>query len=353
MLNKNSIYSSLIKHIHNGILSEDYRLKYSRDDTMEDKYAPGFEDAKLMLMGVTPPDKDSIRLIITGIRAAGDEDYSICEESFSKLDNLYPAFAAIPFMHHYIYRNTIQFKPNIMHKTALHIILNTENATCLKYGLILLSLTTSSDEKIKDILMNLALCEEFTYYCAENLQIICDNENWIYETLEKTSGWGNLQLIKNINTEDTAIKKAILNCVGKSTLPIECIAMDIWEKSDADELLKEDLNFDEYTAISAILLICLATYMQDSSPFLKNQRKTIKRFIDATKKQELSAYNYNIIFNMGQQLHNESKKEDKNLLDLMEILNSDDCYKKVHQAYDEGMWFDVMTMFGLEEYDGE
>ncbi len=138
---------------------------------------------------------------------------------------------------------------------ARMLLTRSANFEAVKLGLGMIEILSNTETEFKDIVMTLALADEFTRMAAFVISRWKDGGELIFELCKKVDGWGRINLVEEFLTPDTDEKLEWLITDGcrNDVLP-DYTALCCVEKTGLDRIVKErPLNDKELDGTGVII----------------------------------------------------------------------------------------------------
>lgn len=281
----------------NGELPEDFSLPGLTDDENELKWADGALDGVTMYhMTIPEITKDDRTLISDAVRAADMRDYDLADSLFKMLGRHLQAIVVIDDLQSYIIDNQSKLNAKNLFEYAMHLLFESDNRECVKFGLSLLELFKTDDKNdLKKAIRTIGLSDEFALFAIFVMLKWKDGNREIWELAKKIHGWGRIHAIARIEPDSEEIRHWILmEGVHNDVMPAYS-ALTCWNKSDAEDILRNGPSREEFKAIGEIIYGLL-----DESPVpgiskIPDSDEIISVYLDTAGTMELTLDDYDVI----------------------------------------------------------
>ncbi len=351
-----SIYKDLKESIDsNGYLSYKFDIsKYCKDE-INSSYNLGGADAFYIFSNQYDSEYREDKFIINLL-----EDYKnnydinrFCTKFEDFLDNNrdFLLIYNIDYINEYFIKNKKYILPENIYKLSKYIINNTNNVEILKFGIYLLN-QFDLGRIDRGIILDLALCDEFTFYCLFYGIIKFDNSNEIiFDLIKKVFRIGRLFLIDQLKVDSNEKREfLVLNCNTDNVNNIG-IGRVIGTKVNILEYVNHSLNRELYIGISNIInSIVFSEYDK-----FDNYEELFTRYINNFYNYSDISISYFVLTNIYQFVENDSiKNKVYNLVSSRKFKNTMIDY--INNSSDTNLLFEITYLlcniesFGLEKY---
>ena len=142
-----TLFEYISSAVVDGELPGDFSLPDLADDENELKWADGALDGVTMYhMTIPEIGKGDRTLISDAVRAASKGDYDLADSLFKMLGKHLQAIIVIDDLQAYIVDNQRQLNAKNLFEYAIHLLFESDNRECLKFGLSLLELFKTNDK---------------------------------------------------------------------------------------------------------------------------------------------------------------------------------------------------------------
>ena len=305
-----SIYKDLINNIDdNGFLSHKFDItKYY--NKVNASYNVGGADAFYIFNNKFDniyKDDNTIVDIINKFK----KDYDV-KKTYKKLieflesNDEFLIIYNIDYINEFFIKNKKDIEPEHIYKLSQYIIKETNNIELLKLGIYFLCQFDLGkiDEKI---VLDLALCDEFTFYCLFYGIIKFKNSNeLIFNLVKRVYGIGRLFLIDQLRIDNNEKREyLVLNC-NLDTLSSIGISKVIGTKINLNSYVLEKVNGDIYIGLSNII----NSIVFDDYTKYNNYEELFNNYLDRFYEYSNYGVSYFVLTNMYNYI-NDSHIKDK------------------------------------------
>lgn len=339
---KISLYDVISNAIVDGELPQDFSLP--TEGTNEGvKFADGAMDGIIIYhMGHGDLKESSKELMDSIFHLITEDKFEDARKALKELSKECSAISAIDDFENYIFSNTEWINPQKLHAFGMDCIFD-NTKEIVKYGMEILEVFQTSDDKIKSIIRTLGLSDEFTIFAVFHM-LKWDNANEeIFALAKKVHGWGRIHAIDRLQPETEEIKDWLLYEGIHNGVVSAYSAMDCYEKAGVRELLKVLLSTKEVEAIADIIDALLDEGPVAGISAIDDAEELIMDFLNAAKSKELSINMCDIIYNIAEKFKDSEIEKKCN-----EILNSDKGKQTVTDAVKVGKGIRLAEYLGLE-----
>ena len=250
------IYKDLVKYIDSDFnLNKEFDLyKYFKDDDIHKNFGLGLIDADFLLTSYKLDDYDDSNKLINIIKKHDINNVLVCLLEINDFfnNNRHILIYSIDNFSNKFSELKDKLDSNYIYKLSKYLITKSDNVEAIKLGIVLLSKLVLNEEDIK-MIINLSLCDEFTFYCVYYCIHYFDNRNDLcLFLLTKVFGIGKEFLLDEVDEIDDTLKEwlltdGILNC----TMP-KYFGIALFERLDFKELLEKPLSDEMFKGIALI-----------------------------------------------------------------------------------------------------
>ena len=152
----------------------------------------------------------------------------------------------------------------------------------------------------KQIILDLAYCNEFTWFCLPIIKNLDGGNDLIFEIAKHVYGWGRVHACVFLEPETQEIKQWFLaEGVDNGVIP-PYTALEAWNKSDAASLLDGLLTQEDFTCISRIMAALLDEGPCRGISLVEDPEIAIRKFLNQARSFELSPDDYEVIKTIGE-----------------------------------------------------
>ena len=351
-----SIYNDLKDNIdENGYLSYKFDLANYCKEKINASYNYGGADAFYVFSNQFDNEYREDKHIINLFEEFKD-DYDI-EKFYNKLDKFledredFLLIYNIDYINEYFINNKKDIRPENIYKLSKYIINRSSNIEMLKLGIFLLS-QFDLGNKDKKIILDLALCDEFTFYTLFYGIVKFDNSNEIiFDLIKKVFGIGRLFLIDQLKVDSNEKREYLVLNTNIDSISSIGVGRVLGEKVNIINYLKSDVNDLIYRGLSNIVNSILFSEYKKFNNYLELFSTYIDNFYKHSSVSNCyfvltNIYNYidddeikNKVYNLV------SSRKFKNIM-IDHINNSDD----VNLLYEITYLLCNIDSFGLDKY---
>ena len=320
-----SIYKYICKNIqNNGKLKDGFNLDiYNNTSNGELKFALGALDGINYYHSKIETDEELVDYIIEKFEEVNTENIEEIANSIVKYFNNTEkrVLATIDNILEWIIKNKDVVDFNSIFRLALYLVIESTSIEALKIAIGIIGLIDLSNEKeLIDVLIRLALCDEFSLYAMVALGNLENANDIRFMLIKKVNGWGKIHLLNTIQVTSESIKEWLIINGCNNEVDFGYTASVIAEKINLMEILnRETLTKEEFLGINDIM-----EGLFDDGPIngipnnyielIKNYIKHFKRFI-----YDLDFYDMPILLSMF--LFNKETKSKEDIEIATEIMN--------------------------------
>ena len=115
---------------------------------------------------------------------------------------------------------------------AEYLMTESKNINSVKLGIALIgNADISKMERIKEILIKLALCNEFTLYSILSMIGLDERNDIIFMLIKKVEGWGKIHLVQKIDINSDDIMEWMLINGCKNDVKLSYTAIPLAKKT--------------------------------------------------------------------------------------------------------------------------
>lgn len=292
-----ALFEYISSAVVNGELPEDFSLPSLTDDETELKWADGAHDGVTMYhMAIPEISKDDRTLISDAVRAASKRDYDLADSLFRMLGKHLQAIVVIDDLQSYIIDNQRKLDAKNLFEYAMHLLFESDDRECVKFGLSLLELFKTDDKNdLKETIRTIGLSDEFALFVIFVMLKWENGNEEIWELAKKLHGWGRIHAIERIEPNTEEIRKWILiEGVHNDVMPAYS-ALTCWEKSNAEDILRRGPSREEFTAIGEIIYGLLDEGPAPGISKIYDSHEILSVYLDTAGTMELILDDYEVI----------------------------------------------------------
>lgn len=345
-----TLYEYIASAVVNGELPDDFSLPDVTEGENDIKWADGAQDGVTIYhTNIPEPDKDQHMLISDAVRAASKRDYDLADRLFKMLGKHLRAIIAIDDLQTFVIDNRDKLDANNILEYAMHLLFESDNKECVKFGLSLLELFRTDDmEILKNAIRTIGLSDEFALFAIFVMLKWTDGNNDVWELAKKVHGWGRIHAVERIEPDTEEIRKwMLMEGVHNNIMPAYS-ALTCWEKSNAEEVLRKGPSREEYTGIGAIIEGLLDEGPVAGISALENSDEIILDYLDAAGKMELTLDDYIVIYNIFTYYRETVSDKCEIAMICKRFLHLYHCWCLVIDAVKEGRCIDMASDIGID-----
>jgi len=280
-----------------GRLPREFSLPKDPDDESSLLFADGAQDGIAYFH--TQPGKlndEEADLIVDALNAMVSGHVDTADELFLKLTKTRRALEFGRGLCDIVEENASIINPIHAYSYGMHLVTMAKDKELVKIGLALHHKAAEDKLKgFKQIITDLAYCNEFTWFCLPIIQKWNGGNDLIFEIAKHVYGWGRVHACAFLEPETREIKQWFLTeGVDNGVMP-PYTALEAWNQSDAASLLDCRLTQEDFTCISRIMAALL-----DESPcrgisLVEDPEAAIRKFLNQAQNYKLSPDDYAVI----------------------------------------------------------
>ena len=249
-----SLYKYISSAVIDGHLPEDFSLLQIINDN-EPGWMDGALDGVCIFHTMFSDMSDEERtLMIKAVNAASEANIEMADKLFLELGQKKRAITIIDELQSYIIENKDTLSANNLYGHAVHLVTESADTECVKFGLSLLELfDIENNKKLKNVIQTLGLSDEFSIFAIFIMLKWENGNNEVFHLAQKLHGWGRIHAVERIEPETDEIKKWLLKDGVHNTIMPAYSALVCWQKSDAESVLKSNLSREDFSGIRDII----------------------------------------------------------------------------------------------------
>ena len=280
-----------------GRLPRDFSLPEDPDDESSLLFADGAQDGIAYFH--TQPGKlndEEADLLVDALNAMLSGHIDTADELFLKLTKTRRALEFGEGLCDIVEENVDMINPIHAYSYGMHLITMAKDKELVKIGLALHYKATEDHLKgFKQIITDLAYCNEFTWFCLPIIQKWDGGNDLIFEIAKHVYGWGRVHACVFLEPETWEIKQWFLTeGVDNGVMP-PYTALEAWNKSDAASLLDCRLRQEGFTCISRIMAALLDEGPCRGISLVEEHETVIHKFLSQAKSFKLRPDDYEVI----------------------------------------------------------
>ena len=289
-----SVYKMICENVKNDQLDRDFNLPQENNESVH--WAPGAMDGVYIYhLAHSAADKETLSRMGKAIDEASEGNFEQAEQSFFELTKASGAISLVDDIQRYIIDNKDELDLDNLFSFAITVVTESAHAECVKVGLEILELFDTSQQKIRDVIANLALYDEFTIFALWCMRHWNDGNDKVFKTAKEVHGWGRIHAIEIIEPDTLEIKQWLLTeGVYNDVMPAYS-ALTCWNKSDAESILFAKPTPAEYKGLADLIYGLLDEGPISGISTLDNREQILLRFLEIARDYDLTAEEYDVI----------------------------------------------------------
>lgn len=290
-----SIYQLICDHIADGVLEPSFSLSNEITDSAALPFADGARDGIYMYhMHHTALTPAQSRGMGKALRVAATGGFEEAQGLLSAWTKECPIVGSINQMHKYVLDYADRLDASKMFHTARSLMLFSANAECVKAGIALMELY-DLDERTKEIIRRLGLCNEFTLFALWNMRGWENGNQEVFSLAQKVHGWGRIHAVECLQPETDEISRWFLLDGVRNNIMSAYSALPCWYKAEAEKVLFGKPSAEEYKGIAAIIDGLLDEGPVTGISGLENAQEVLARFVEITPECAPGPEEYRVI----------------------------------------------------------
>jgi len=283
-----AIYDHIVTSIVDGRLPEGFDLgDYARDET-EALFADGAMDG-ICIYHSAPPElpEDIVQTIVGALETTCAGGHDAAEATLSQLLAEHRAIDLVGQVQQAVAEVAPRVNAQALYGSAVLPILASTDKEMVKLGLAILEMFSEPDEMMKEVVRNLALSDEFTFFCARNAQEWSHPNQELLAMGRKVRGWGRIHAVAMIEPETDQIRDWLFReGVDNDVMP-EYSGLTCYVKAGVAERLAGEMGADDFAAATAIVAASLGDGPVAGIPALDDPVAEFGRYVAQAARQEL------------------------------------------------------------------
>jgi hypothetical protein len=344
-----SLFEYISSAAVNGGLPEDFSLPSLTYDENELKWADGALDGVTMYhMAIPEISKEDRVLISDAVRAASNRDYDLADSLFKMLGKHLQAIVVIDDLQSYIMDNQSKLDAKNLSEYAIHLLLESSDRECVKFGLSLLELFDTDDKKnLKDAVRTIGLSDEFALFAIFVMRKWKAGNNDIWELAKKLHGWGRIHAVEHLEPETDEIRSWILTEGIHNDVMAGYLALTCWEKSNAEDILRNGPSREEFTAIGEIIYGLLDEGPAPGISRIPDSEEILFAYLDVAATMELTLDDYEVIDEIFGYAEEEYSEKSPLALECKRLLHTYHAWCLMLDAVKQGRCFELAIDSGI------
>ena len=280
-----------------GRLPREFILPKDQDDENSLIFTDGAQDGITYFH--TQPGKLNVEeadLLIDAMNAVVGGHIDTADELFLKLTKTRRTIEFAGYLSDLVEENASMINPIHAYSYGKHLVALAKDKELVKIGLALHHKTPEDRLKgFRQIITDLAYCNEFTWFCLPIIQKWDDGNDLIFEIAKHIYGWGRVHACAFLEPETWEIRQWFLReGVDNGVMP-PYTALEAWNKSDAASLLDCRLTQKDFTFISRIMAALLDEGPCRGISLVEDPEIAIRKFLNQAQSFNLSPDDYKVI----------------------------------------------------------
>ena len=280
-----------------GRLPREFILPKDQDDENSLIFTDGAQDGITYFH--TQPGKLNIEeadLLIDAMNAVVGGHIDTADELFLKLTKTRRTIEFAGYLSDLVEENASMINPIHAYSYGKHLVALAKDKELVKIGLALHHKAPEDRLKgFRQIITDLAYCNEFTWFCLPIIQKWDDGNDLIFEIAKHIYGWGRVHACAFLEPETWEIRQWFLReGVDNGVMP-PYTALEAWNKSDAASLLDCRLTQKDFTFISRIMAALLDEGPCRGISLVEDPEIAIRKFLNQAQSFNLSPDDYKVI----------------------------------------------------------
>ena len=248
-----SIYELIRSALVDGVLPDHFSLP-DEADSAPVKFAPGaFDGIAIFHMGLDELDDEGRVKLGEALASASTGKREETDALFFEWTKKHRALSMVDEIGDYVRAHQAELKIGYMYQSAKYMILHSAHIECVKIGLELLELFRGPMADVEEAVRTLGLCDEFTIFAVWNLRKWENGNGEIFDLVKKVHGWGRIHAVEFLEPDTEEIRRWLLMEGAENDVMAAYSALTVWEKCDAEELLREKPTAEEYAAVLRLI----------------------------------------------------------------------------------------------------
>ena len=280
-----------------GRLPRGFILPKDQDDENSLIFTDGAQDGITYFH--TQPGKLNVEeadLLIDAMNAVVGGHIDTADELFLKLTKTRRTIEFAGYLSDLVEENASMINPIHAYSYGKHLVALAKDKELVKIGLALHHKAPEDRLKgFRQIITDLAYCNEFTWFCLPIIQKWDDGNDLIFEIAKHIYGWGRVHACAFLEPETWEIRQWFLReGVDNGVMP-PYTALEAWNKSDAASLLDCRLTQKDFTFISRIMAALLDEGSCRGISLVEDPEIAIRKFLNQAQSFNLSPDDYKVI----------------------------------------------------------
>ena len=284
-----SLFQIIASAAADGELPADFSLPKSEGEDAV-VWADGALDGVMLYHCASMPPSEEVKaLLVVTIDCAGQGLIDTAEVQLAALTEKSRALSLVNLIGEYIWHNREKLDAAFLLAFATLQMMSSKNTECVKIGMAIMA-ALAPTEATNTVIRTLALCDEFTLYAIANMRRWENGNREIFETAQKTHGWGRIHAIAYLEPETEEIRSWLLREGINNTVLPAYSALECWKKCGAEERLNRDASMtrEELSTIGVLLCALLGEGPMPGLSAVENGETWIRKYLDRLAQTALS-----------------------------------------------------------------
>lgn len=345
----NSLYRVISSAVKHGELPEDFSLPRNGNDNGIVWADGALDGVTAYHMSLSEPSEEEKALMADAVQAAAQANYEQADELFCKLGEKARALSMIDLLQQYVIDHRDELNLKNLHLSAFHLITDSDDRECVKFGLSLLELfKPNGDVQVKDIVRTVGLSDEFTLFAFFVMQKWEDGNNEIWKLAQRVHGWGRIHAVERIEPDTEEIRRWFLLEGVHNKVMDAYSALTCWEKSGAEAVLMVRPTREEFTGLRDIMNGLLDEGPVQGLSGIENRDAVMEAFLNTANQMPLDAEDYETIRGIRDYFEDEDHSVPE-LVDLCrKLLTTEHCKATIAEAVKKGESIPLAKQLGLD-----
>ncbi len=275
-------------YIEDGILSEDFSISRNIPRNDELRFADGAMDG--ICLYHTNTQRQELGKLEEILAQASD---GFIKKSVAKIERYFNKndirmLTLIDNLQRHIINNKQNLDSTNIYNLAIELAVNSNVVEAIKFGLSIFELFSDFNDDLRQIILDLALCDEFTLYCIWIVRNWEDANSIIFDIAKKVRGWGRIHAVEALKAENNEIWDWMLNYGCDNYVMPQYSAYDIFTKLELEDLLKSGITQKQLTPIGNIILYLINEGPVTGISGFENADEILMNYINSAEKLKCS-----------------------------------------------------------------
>lgn len=244
------------ENIDEGELPLDFSLPRPKKEEEETSFADGAMDGIMLYhQELKPAELGELEEIFQEAAKGNKQAYRKTVHYFENND--VRTLALIDTVQNYIIDHKEELNPEEMFSYAVDLMVGTKNTEAVKLGLAILELFGSFNDALKQAMLDIALCDEFTVFVLWAVRNLEDGNDLVFSIAQKAHGWGRIHAVAMLEPETEEIRQWLLEDGCNNEVYPGYSAIHCFVKADVRTLLKNGLKQEQLNAVGRIILFLI------------------------------------------------------------------------------------------------